>query len=56
MSALPPKADIDRQSLNIRFVPKADIGRPAFKARAAGVAFNQANQDTGAQMGFFGSL
>ena len=25
MSALPPKADIDRQSANVRFVPKADI-------------------------------
>jgi hypothetical protein len=26
MSALPPKADIDGQSLNVCFVPKADIG------------------------------
>jgi hypothetical protein len=25
MSAVPPKADIDGQSLNVRFVPKADI-------------------------------
>ena len=25
MSALPPKADIDAQSVNVRFVPKADI-------------------------------
>ena len=25
MSALPPKADIDRASRNVRFVPKADI-------------------------------
>jgi hypothetical protein len=25
MSALPPKADIDRQGLHVRFVPKADI-------------------------------
>jgi hypothetical protein len=25
MSALPPKADIDPQSANVRFVPKADI-------------------------------
>jgi hypothetical protein len=25
MSALPPKADIDRACLNVRFVPKADI-------------------------------
>jgi hypothetical protein len=24
MSALPPKADIDPQSVNVRFVPKAD--------------------------------
>jgi len=30
MSALPPKADIGTQSWNIRFVPKADIGRPIF--------------------------
>src|SRR6516225_7023304 len=50
MSALPPRADIGTQSWIVRFVPKADIGRPAFKPRAAGVAFNQANQDTGAQM------
>ena len=28
MSALPPKADIETQSWNVRFVPKADI-RPA---------------------------
>ena len=28
MSALPPKADIGTQSRNVRFVPKADIGRP----------------------------
>ena len=26
MSALPPKADIDRASRDVRFVPKADIG------------------------------
>jgi hypothetical protein len=26
-SALPPKADIDAQSANVRFVPKADILR-----------------------------
>jgi hypothetical protein len=26
MSALPPKADIDSGSRNVRFVPKADIG------------------------------
>ena len=50
MSALPPIADIGTQPRNVRFVPKADIGRPTFKAGAAGVAFNQANQDTGAQM------
>src|SRR5262249_15568203 len=25
MSALPPKADISRRELNVRFVPKADI-------------------------------
>ena len=29
MSALPPKADIDPQAANVRFVPKADI-RAAF--------------------------
>src|SRR5215472_9787560 len=29
MSALPPKADIGTQSRNVRFVPKADIGRPS---------------------------
>jgi hypothetical protein len=27
MSALPPKADIDRACGNVRFVPKADIMR-----------------------------
>jgi len=27
MSALPPKADIGTQSCDVRFVPKADIGR-----------------------------
>jgi len=27
MSAIPPKADIDRRFLNVRFVPKADIAR-----------------------------
>jgi hypothetical protein len=26
MSALPPKADIGRVRLNVRFVPEADIG------------------------------
>jgi hypothetical protein len=26
MSALPPKADIARRRLDVRFVPKADIG------------------------------
>jgi len=26
MSALPPKADIETQSRDVRFVPKADIG------------------------------
>jgi len=26
MSALPPKADIETQSGDVRFVPKADIG------------------------------
>ena len=26
MSALPPKADIDRACWDVRFVPKADIG------------------------------
>ena len=25
MSALPPKADMDRQGCDVRFVPKADI-------------------------------
>ena len=27
MSALPPKADIRRRNLNVRFVPTADMGR-----------------------------
>jgi hypothetical protein len=27
MSALPPKADIEAQSHDVRFVPKADISR-----------------------------
>ena len=26
MSALPPKADMDRDACDVRFVPKADIG------------------------------
>jgi len=26
MSALPPKADMDQQSCDVRFVPKADMG------------------------------
>jgi len=30
MSALPPKADIGTQPLDVRFVPKADIGRSLF--------------------------
>jgi hypothetical protein len=29
MSALPPKADIGRRELNVRFVPKADIANLA---------------------------
>jgi hypothetical protein len=29
MSALPPKADIEWHSRNVRFVPKADIERPS---------------------------
>jgi hypothetical protein len=29
MSALPPKADIGRRQLDVRFVPKADIARLA---------------------------
>jgi hypothetical protein len=28
MSALPPKADIETQSRDVRFVPKADISQP----------------------------
>ena len=31
MSALPPKADIDPQSLNVRFVPLADITLLSFR-------------------------
>jgi hypothetical protein len=33
MSALPPKADIETQSWNVRFVPKADILRCGKKSR-----------------------
>ena len=33
MSALPPKADIDPQSVNVRFVPKADIAAPPTNVR-----------------------
>jgi len=33
MSALPPKADIGTQPLNVRFVPKADILRCGKKRR-----------------------
>ena len=31
MSALPPKADIETQSRDVRFVPKADIERLALR-------------------------
>src|SRR5262249_54848675 len=34
MSALPPKADIGTQSLNVRFVPKADIRRSRAPTRS----------------------
>jgi len=33
MSALPPKADIETQSRDVRFVPKADIGAAARHAQ-----------------------
>jgi hypothetical protein len=33
MSALPPKADIAGQQLNVRFVPKADIEKRALEHR-----------------------
>ena len=33
MSALPPKADIDRHGCDVRFVPKADILRCGKKRR-----------------------
>ena len=35
MSALPPKADIETQSRNVRFVPKADIASLFDKVRRA---------------------
>jgi hypothetical protein len=40
MSVLPPKADIDPQSANVRFVPKGDM-RSAAKSRL----FKRANWD-----------
>src|SRR6516164_4620148 len=30
MSALPPKADMDQQGRDVRFVPKADIASPSW--------------------------
>jgi hypothetical protein len=30
MSALPPKADINRRIIDVRFVPIADIGMPSY--------------------------
>jgi hypothetical protein len=35
MSPLPPKADIDRQPIDVRFVPQADIRRVLFKYLSA---------------------
>jgi len=33
MSALPPKADMDQQGCDVRFVPKADIRSPSADVR-----------------------
>src|SRR5215469_14418140 len=38
MSALPPKADIGTQPLNVRFVPKADISRHQFGLEIEGAS------------------
>ena len=37
MSALPPKADMDQDGCNVRFVPKADIRPPAHPWGSSGI-------------------
>ena len=32
MCALPPKTDIDRQPIAVRFVPKAEIAAPSYRS------------------------
>jgi hypothetical protein len=38
MSALPPKADIDECSVNVRFVPKAEIAPRRYQAATVALA------------------
>jgi hypothetical protein len=46
MSALPPIADIRGAKTNVRFVPIADIGRPAMAATTAPPAPNERTGDS----------
>ena len=65
MPALPPKADIDQQGGDVRFVPKADINRvrrasslaSSFAAEASKFDSDQTPRLVGADNGFrrFGS-
>ena len=41
MSALPPKADIPKRDLDVRFVPKADIMQCSNRSRHARSNFRQ---------------
>jgi hypothetical protein len=50
MSALPPKADIDPQSANVRFVPKADIPRCSEDLRYSITSSAVASSDGGMVM------
>jgi hypothetical protein len=45
MSALAPKADIDRLGLNVRFVPKTDIASSVRLARSDGTTAGRKGQD-----------
>src|SRR5262245_44767713 len=40
MSALPPKADIETQPRNVRFVPKADIGVHSISSSASAISLS----------------
>jgi hypothetical protein len=47
MSALPPKADIDPQSANVRFVPKADIDAQTDCHDFRAITFHRRNATSG---------